>query len=106
MSVLSAIDLDAYCAPLMQPGARAEFAARTGLPADTARLYLDAVCNEAQIELDFACSNWRDCAQPAAFSKSAPAADYSPASCNRAASTSWPLSPRRTDSKRPRNWPH
>lgn len=51
MNILSATDLDAYCAPLRQPMTRNEFAARTGLSAETAGLYLDAVCNEAQAGL-------------------------------------------------------
>jgi 2-polyprenyl-3-methyl-5-hydroxy-6-metoxy-1,4-benzoquinol methylase len=51
MKIPSAIDLDAYCAPLRDPTARTELAARSGLSAENAGLYLDAVCNEAQTGL-------------------------------------------------------
>jgi hypothetical protein len=51
MSVLSATDLDIYCAPLLLPNAHTEFATHAGLSNETARLYLQAVCNEAQTGL-------------------------------------------------------
>jgi len=51
MSVLSATDLHIYCAPLLLPNAHTEFATHAGLSNETARLYLQAVCNEAQTGL-------------------------------------------------------
>src|ERR1700728_3437084 len=51
MNVLSSADLDIYCAPLLLPNAHAEFALQAGLSDETARFYLQAVCNEAQTGL-------------------------------------------------------
>ena len=51
MNALSETGLSAYSASLKQPSARDELAARTGLPAATAALWLDAICNEAQTGL-------------------------------------------------------
>lgn len=51
MTLLSSVDLDNYCVALRQPSVRAELAARTGLSANAAGLYLDAICSEAQTGL-------------------------------------------------------
>ena len=51
MNTLSETDLDAYSASLRQPDSRAELVARSDLPAATAALWLDAICNEAQTGL-------------------------------------------------------
>jgi 2-polyprenyl-3-methyl-5-hydroxy-6-metoxy-1,4-benzoquinol methylase len=51
MNSFSIDALRAYSAPLLQPGARDDFAARAGKPADWASLYLSAVCNEAEAGL-------------------------------------------------------
>jgi 2-polyprenyl-3-methyl-5-hydroxy-6-metoxy-1,4-benzoquinol methylase len=51
MNLLSSVDLENYCVALRQPSVRAELAARTGLSANAAGLYLDAICNEAQTGL-------------------------------------------------------
>jgi 2-polyprenyl-3-methyl-5-hydroxy-6-metoxy-1,4-benzoquinol methylase len=51
MSLPPTEDLKAYAAPLMQPGVRAALAACTGSSRESADLYVDAICNEAQTGL-------------------------------------------------------
>ncbi len=51
MSVLSATNLDAFCAPLLQSGTAKALAAATTLSDDEARGYIASVCNEAHAGL-------------------------------------------------------